>query len=147
MRMNGKRNTGKIRNYLQVCSLRPRDPMPTYPLQGIRATVVRLNMFYVLCLLVEQRLKSHSTMLDLWRLTRLIMEWIQHVLKNVTRARDRREFERFEEIPKARETRVTLWFVSFRSWELTPEWNPKAREIQALERSLKQGTFKLPFPF
>src|SRR3954468_12341858 len=58
-----------------------------------------------------------------------------------------REFECFEEIPKARETRVTLWFVFFRSWELTPERNPKAREVQALERSLKQGTFKLPFPF
>src|SRR3954468_21699973 len=95
-----KRNTGKRRNYLQVCSLRPRDPMPTYPLQGIRATVVRLHSFHLsLCFLGEQRLKLHSTMLDLWRLIRLIMEWVQHVLKNATRARDRREFGRFEWIP------------------------------------------------
>src|SRR3954467_15148870 len=100
-----------------------------------------------LCVLVEQRLKSHSTMLDLWRLIRLILEWIQHVLKKATKARDRRECERFEEIPKARETRVALWFVFFNIRELTPEWDPKAREIQALERFPKAGEVQVSIPF
>src|SRR3954471_19747811 len=66
---------------------------------------------------------------------------------NALKKGEKREFECFEEIPKARETRVTLWFVSFKIWELTPEWFPKAREIQALERFPKAREIQASIPF
>src|SRR3954469_3571114 len=47
-----KRNTGKRRKYLQVCSFKPRDLMPTYPFQESERRSSAHDFLFVLCFLV-----------------------------------------------------------------------------------------------